>query len=223
MLTGASIAYALTTGGCNAELISITPLGMRIVRTSAENDDIAAKREALLRPRVIREFLQRYNNAPVPREAIARNVLTELGVPQDRTADVLSLILENANALGFLQEIKDKSYIDLGVTSTASEDDPRLSDGEEAHQEHNSSSEIGGAAHRATAGVDIRQRRVFITHGKNRNFVEPLKQLLTFGELQAVVANEKLYGLTASSQESDGAHEVVRRSYYPRGRRAEAN
>jgi hypothetical protein len=64
MLTGASIAYGLTTGGYNADLISITGLGLRIVRTTAEGDDIAAKREALLKPRVIREFLQKYDAAP---------------------------------------------------------------------------------------------------------------------------------------------------------------
>jgi predicted nucleotide-binding protein len=35
---------------------------------------------------------------------------------------------------------------------------------------------------------DEKIRRVFITHGKNKEFVEPIKQLLKFGELEAVVA-----------------------------------
>ena len=60
MLTGASIAYGLTAGGYNADTISITNLGLRIVRQTVEGDDLAAKREALLKPRVIREFLQKY-------------------------------------------------------------------------------------------------------------------------------------------------------------------
>ncbi len=34
-------------------------------------------------------------------------------------------------------------------------------------------------------------RRVYITHGKNRTFVETLKALLNFGELEAVVSVEK--------------------------------
>ena len=96
MLTGASIAYGLTTGGYNAGSISITPLGMRIVRPTAEGDDLAAKREALLKPRVIREFLMKYDRAPVPKDGIGQNVLMEMGVPKDRTADVLKLILESA-------------------------------------------------------------------------------------------------------------------------------
>src|SRR5580704_13049654 len=65
MSTGAAIAYGLTDGGCNADTISITPLGMRILRPTIEGDDLLAKREALLRPRVIREFLEKYNNAPI--------------------------------------------------------------------------------------------------------------------------------------------------------------
>ena len=77
MLTGAAIAYGLTSGGYNADTISITPLAMRIVRPTTEGDDTAAKREAFLKPRVIREFLQKYDRAPIPRDDIARNVLME--------------------------------------------------------------------------------------------------------------------------------------------------
>jgi len=93
MLTGAAVAYGLTEGGYSVESISITPLGMRIVRPTAENDDLVAKREALLRPRVIREFLQKYDSAPIPKEGIAQNVLVEMGVPPGRAAEVLKLIL----------------------------------------------------------------------------------------------------------------------------------
>ena len=42
-----------------------------------------------------------------------------------------------------------------------------------------------------TAAAAARARRVFITHGKNKGFIEPAKKLLSFGELEAVVAAEK--------------------------------
>jgi len=113
MLAGAAIAYGLTSGGYNADTISITPLAMRIVRPTTEGDDTAAKREAFLKPRVMREFLQKYDRAPIPRDDIARNVLMELGVPTDRAGEVLSLIVDGAKELGFLQQIKDRTYVDL--------------------------------------------------------------------------------------------------------------
>ena len=59
MLTGASIAYGFTEGGAQADLILLTDLGRRVAAPTEEGDDLAAKREALLRPRVVREFLEK--------------------------------------------------------------------------------------------------------------------------------------------------------------------
>ena len=96
MLCGASIAYGLTDGGPQAEQIGLTPLGRRIVAPTTEGDELAAMREALLRPRILRDFLTRYNEAKLPPENIARNVLIELNVPSDKAAEVFTLILEGA-------------------------------------------------------------------------------------------------------------------------------
>ena len=192
MLAGAAIAYGLTTGGYNAETIAITPLGMRIVRPTAEGDDLTAKREALLRPRVIREFLQKYDGAAIPKDAIAHNVLEEMGVPQNRAGDVLKLILEGAEAVGFLQQIKDRTYVALNNTQVQQSDD-------EPVQEDNTAISSAATLSAPRLGVqppviltpeaaDSRARRVFITHGKNKALIEPIKKLLAFGELQAVVA-----------------------------------
>ena len=76
-LCGASIAYGLTNGGYNANRIEITELGKRIVRPTREGEDLVAKREALLAPRVPREFLRRYDNSPIPKGEIAANVLED--------------------------------------------------------------------------------------------------------------------------------------------------
>jgi hypothetical protein len=112
-LTGAAIAYGLTTGGAFAPEIGITPLGMRIVRPTREGDDTAAKREALLRPKVVGEFLRQYDGAALPTDQIAKNVLLEKGVPAARLDDVLVLILDGAAEVGFIKEINNKKYVDL--------------------------------------------------------------------------------------------------------------
>ena len=203
MLTGAAIAYGLTTGGYNASIISITPLGLRIVRPTTEGDDVAARREALLKPRVIREFLTKYNAAPVPKEGIAQNVLMEMGVPQERTLEVLNLIMEGAEVVGFLQTIKDRKYVELGNTSI-----PEGSKGSDTQSENGGDDEPPTLALAPSVPIskpftgtttslaaplpaDNRVKRVFITHGKNKLFIDPIKKLLAFGELDAVVADEK--------------------------------
>lgn len=206
MLTGASIAYGLTNGGYNAELISITNLGLRIVRPTEEGDDIAAKREALLKPRVIREFLEKYDAAPIPKDSIAQNVLLEMAVPQDRTDEVLKLILEGAEAVGFVQIIKDRKYVELGNAKVpgapAKEESGEDTDNSGALSNLESMPPFSGSttlkvvpqsasSPASVTNPDSRARKVFITHGKNKGFIEPIRKLLAFGELEAVVAEEK--------------------------------
>lgn len=118
-ITGAAVAYGLTTGAAQAPEIGITPLGMRVVRPTAEGDDNAAKREALLRPRIIGEFLRNYDNAALPTDAIAKNVLQQSGVPTERLDDVLRLIIEGAQSVGFIQEYGGKRYVDLASPNPA--------------------------------------------------------------------------------------------------------
>jgi predicted nucleotide-binding protein len=199
MLTGAAIAYGLTSGGYGADSISITPLAMRIVRPISEGDDMAAKREAFLKPRVIREFLQKYDKAPIPRDDIARNVLIELGVPTDRTGEVLALIVESANQLGFLKPIKDRTYVDLSGVKMVAEN-KALSEPAAAAQESGSEQAMTFERPALSPVVskpvtmpseDARMRRVFITHGKNQGLIDPIKKLLAFGEFVPVTEIEK--------------------------------
>ena len=125
MITGASIAYGLTAGAAQAPEIGITPLGMRVVHPVAEGDDVAAKREALLKPKVVGEFLRDYDGAALPIDTIAKNVLHQKGVPTERLDDVLDMIVEGAKAVHFVTEYGGKRWVDLaGPVPTADMDGP---------------------------------------------------------------------------------------------------
>lgn len=196
---GAAIAYGLTTGGHNAAEIQIEPLGMRIVRPLEDGDDLRAKREAILKPRVFGEFLRKYDGSPLPREEIGRNVLLDMGVPADRTSDVLQMLIESAEAVGFIRSIKDKKYVDLeGVTSDDKiSDDPddnelEVDPEDDADITTRREAQPGGAKHHELSTErQANARRVFVTHGKNKTFLEPIRKLLAFGEMEAVVSVEK--------------------------------
>lgn len=194
MLTGASIAYGLTEGGWNAAQISLTPLAIKILKPKQENHPLEAKREALLKPRVIREFLTKYSDAAVPRTDIACNVLEELGVPKDRTTEVLALIMEGAEAVGFVSEIKGKKYVNLkGVTvpATAERSKPDDDAADQANGQHEEPDIPVAAPIALPKSAGARLTRVFISHGKNREFIDPIRELLKFGQLEAVVSTEK--------------------------------
>ena len=192
-LCGASIAYGLTDGGYNAQTISLTKLGKRIVKPLEEADDLSAKREAILKPRVLGEFLQKYNNSPLPRHDIALNVLEDLGVPSDKTESVYTLILDSSESVGLIREIKGKQYIDLtGVDFTSYEEA-----GETEHEEETTTeqeepdADVANKEEAHAVNIEKDNRRVFITHGKNKSFIEPIKKLLGFGELKPIVSVDK--------------------------------
>ena len=201
MLCGASIAYGLTTGGYNAAQIAPTGLARQIIEPQEEGADLAGKREAVMKPRIIREFLSKYSGSPLPREDIGLNVLKNMNVPVDRTKQVWDMVLRSAESVGFVQTIKDRKYVNLGgvkppepVTAPSSDD---------AAPEPTQIKELVRTIHepepaavvqesrRPAMQNDARLRRVFITHGKNTAFIDPIKELLGFGELIPVVSIQK--------------------------------
>jgi predicted nucleotide-binding protein len=201
MLCGASIAYGLTEGGYNSEQIALTPLGRRAVAPTQEGDDEAAKREALLRPRVVRDFLSRYNGAKLPSENVGRNVLDELGVPSERTAEVLAFITESAQEAGYVRTVKGNLYVDLfsepstpgggaGGAGVSANTEPAFEPA--AGTKREDEPEVRVPTPNELPATSSRQiNRVFITHGKNLEIVSQLKDLLTFGKFVPVVALEQ--------------------------------
>jgi Predicted nucleotide-binding protein containing TIR-like domain len=196
MLCGAALAYGLTDGGYNSELIGITPLGRRIVSPTAEGDDICAKIEAFLRPRVVRDFLTRYNGSRFPTEMIARNVLDEIGVPTNKTKDVFALIAEGAKELALLRGVKGQTYVDLdGTARSVGRNDDDSSGNDDAAEPRSdvptNETKPGGSGGEGSDKSRRHSGRVFITHGRNREVVTQLKDLLTFGGFTPVVAIEQ--------------------------------
>ncbi len=209
VLSGAAIAFGLIDNGAQAATIGATDLARRIVRPKVEGDDLAAMREAVLKPRILGEFLRRYDGNQFPREDIALNVLEDIGVPREKVADVLLRIVESATAVGFMIDIKGKRYVQIAADDgdvTPSENagsnreivDPTLGDDDLVHSSaiERTSASAGSSAGRGgalTAAIadDQRRKRVFITHGKDRALVDPIKKLLEYGEMEPVVSVER--------------------------------
>jgi predicted nucleotide-binding protein len=195
-LTGAALAYGLIEGGAQSSQITLTELGKRIVAPTQEGDDLLAKAEAVLKPRITHDFLERYNKAKFPPEKIALNVLVEMDVPQDRVKEVCDIILENGKAAGIIQPIATGLFvaIDTPVASEATvtptnSDEPDIETAEEL-DEIVTPPTNGAKAPTTPAPVTTTNNRVFITHGKNKEIVNQLKELITFGKFVPIVAEE---------------------------------
>jgi predicted nucleotide-binding protein len=192
-ISGAAMAYGLTTGGPNASEIGITPLGMKIVRPVEEGQDTQAKREALLKPRVFAEFLKKYDEAQLPKTDIARNVLVSMGVPVEKAAEVLELLLESADSVGFFRQIKDKRYVSLNEIILSSGSDSFTDDDSDLTPHEvvkNGKEEVKVSNSESSVKTAVSNNRVFITHGKNLEVVRQIKDILVYGNFTPVVAAE---------------------------------
>jgi predicted nucleotide-binding protein len=197
MLTGASVAYGLTVGGYSSNEISITPLGLRIVRpVTDDGDNDRARREAALTPKIIGEFLRKYDGAALPKSEIAQNVLHSMGVPLDRVADSLTMILDTAGSAGLLRQINERTFVDLKGTVSSRDKtfegvvENRTGDGTPSRIDmiDQSADELVRTSSATVDAKNLRAKRVFVTHGKNRALIDPIKKLLKYGDLEAVVS-----------------------------------
>ena len=193
-LCGAAIAYGLTAGGYNAKEIAVEPLAKRILHPLEEGDDLAAKREATLKPRIIGEFIQKYDNSPLPRREIALNVLFEMGVPRERAESVYTMILDTAGSVGFIREIKNKQYIDLSGVQFTSKEEPATEEEEKDEQEKQEKMAIRpivSASEREPVRGKELGKGIFVSHGKNKKPLEQLKRILDQFKVPYKVAIEE--------------------------------
>lgn len=197
-LAGAAAAYGLTNGAAQGATISLTDLGRRVVSPTVEGDRHAALREAVMRPRVNRQFLQKYDGQRFPAPAIALNVLTEqLNVPSEAAEKALEIIRASAQAVGYLENVQGNLYVHLGANvANAPEPSPA---GTGAHHSlptdpvdpggHPPDGQLPDGRPSSEPVQDLTSnRRVFISHGKNREVVGQLQEVLKFGGFEAVVS-----------------------------------
>lgn len=176
-LTGAAIAFGLTEGAYNAGEIKLTALGQRVVAPTSEGDDEVALREALLRPRVMRDFLTKYDRKKLPPANIAHNVLAGMGVAKEATERTYGVIIDSAQYAGALRLMKGADrWVDLNVraSSESSGDQDTEPDAEEA-------APIAPATPEPPTPSMLERtiKPIFIGHGKKRGPLEKLEKILT--------------------------------------------
>lgn len=203
-LTGSSIAYGLTEGGVNAAVIKLTSLGHQLVAPEAEGEDLSARREAVLKPRILKEFFERYSRAKLPNETIAGNVLRTLGLPPDRVKNAIETIISNGRYAGIIRDTPTGPFVNLDspvvpsptATSKLSEQDKDAGDaaGGQGAVPLMPKPGVPPATPESVlskAPFDAKANRVFISHGKQKAIVEQIKELLAFGSFEPVVSVER--------------------------------
>ncbi len=104
------------------------------------------------------------------------------------------MIIEGARSLQLLTNIKDKDYISLEGAGVETLDEEQY-DPEEPIEELPELPvvpvKIPSKLTPTLAEVAETNKRVFITHGKNKDFLDPIKKLISYGKYVPIVAVEK--------------------------------
>lgn len=195
-LTGAAVAYGLTTGGYNAGTISLTTLGESIVSPTEEGADKENLVQAALAPAIPKAFYQKYDRNKFPSGQIAKNVLRQLGVPHDRTDEALKIVSENANFTGILKEVNGSQYIQLrsggNSRSVPNEDIPDTTSHSSAQamlqDEETQPSKVIALN---DENIVKKPKPIFIVYGKDKGPLNQLKAILDQFKIPYRVAQDE--------------------------------
>jgi predicted nucleotide-binding protein len=162
-----------------------------------------SRREAILKPRISKEFFERYRRAKFPNDTIGGNVLKSLGIPQDRVQSALDILKVNGRYAGIIRETPTGPFVNLdspGIPAPTAT--PSLPDSESADEAMGmvelpvEPDSAKPAASAATASMTVssfegKNNRAFISHGKKKEIVTQIKELLSFGNFEPIVSVER--------------------------------
>ena len=191
-LCSASVAYGLTEGGGRASKISLTSLGDRAASEKNENTRNKMLREAVLKPAVVRGFLERYNGNKVPAEDVAVGIFEqELQAPKKRVQALYQLIVDSARLVGFLTDIDGQEYVHLDVEDTTEPVEQATAEQADEKPQNSKQPPEPVKTDAIPQEASPANRDVFITHGSNWEIVEQIKELLELAKFSPIVAVEQ--------------------------------
>jgi hypothetical protein len=200
VISGAAIAYGITEGGVNASAMKLTELGRKLVAPEQEGEDLEARRQATLLPRICREFFNRYRRSKFPSQPIVGNVIRSFGVPANRIEKSIEILLANGRYSGVIRDTPTGPFVNLDsprIPEPAATPAPSELPGADVQPANPRDSSASFTEEHRGPVVDVSfrtgatARRVFISHGKHRSIVNQIKELLIYGKFEPIVSVER--------------------------------
>jgi len=199
-----SRAYGLTTGGKNADEFGLTAIG-RLATSEDPEERTEGLRKAVLSVDPFRTFLTQYDKKKVPQPVAFRSFLVNQAAVAEQHVEVaMQQLLDDARLAAFVRIVKSSEWIDLQNVAVApigaASENGANAEGEETLDDALAGEGETGAAvvQRTLRGeaakvepqIPVGPPKVFITHGKNTQILQQLKELLTFGKFEPIIAQE---------------------------------
>ena len=198
-LITSSRRFGLTSGGYQADKISLTPLGVQIVAPKSDREKAEGLKKALFNIKLYKDFFQRFDGHKVPKKQYLKNTLNrDFGIPNEDTDECYDMIIKNAKELNIITEIKGSEYFQLSKLFPTTTEETMEEEEIEALPE-----EIGEVA--KVVPKEAEKPIVFISHSKNKKIISQIEQILKFGQFDYKIAEkiettaipipEKIFGL----------------------------
>lgn len=194
-LISASSAYGLTQGGYSAPQISLTALGQSIVTPRYDTEYREGLIKAAMNIDLFKKLFEHFDQHKIPPINNFQNTLArDYGVDPTLTEKCVQHFLEDGKFVGLIRHSSGADRVDVSHADRSSNGQASSGvtseTGENATEAPNPEIESVISSQPRSDPVTVNQR-VFITHGKNREIVQQLKDLISFGKLEPVVATEE--------------------------------
>lgn len=203
-ILSSSLKYGLTKGSYKSAYVELDELGREVVEPKVQEDKHRALELAAMRPQTFQHIYDYYKGKKLPEDTFFRNtIVREFNVPREHAEQCEKIFTANADFVGLVRTAKTGRWLSTEATPPLPEPSTDKEEAEESthdgqqvdSQEDGTSGSLQNPPAKPKVSLSgtasSTARRVFITHGKNKSFVEPVKKLLGFGELVPVVSVER--------------------------------
>lgn len=191
VILSSSIKYGLTSGSYNSDRITLEEQGRNIVEATSDDSKRNAMVQAALTPSTFKAVYQHFKGKKLPDPTFFENTLArEFEVPREHATRCADIFSKNAEFVGLVRTLPSGKWLStapVGQLEDVQEADV-VADLERKKEEQ---MPAPGVTKVPAKPLDVGARpKVFIAHGKSAQVVAQLKEVLTFGHFEPVVAEE---------------------------------
>jgi predicted nucleotide-binding protein len=204
----ASARFGLTKGSYAAESIEMSNLGLRIVRPTSDGERLEAMREAMRAIPLFQQLTDHFKNNKLPQPEFFKNSLERdpFNVSPVWSQEAVSVFNETGKYVGVIRETRGGWYVLPDAGPSAASDDfesDSVVDGEVREVAAPPTAVVDRPLARSTLPVETeplssaqqvdppRQTQFFVAHGRDRESLTQLKDMLTKLTIPFVIAQDE--------------------------------
>lgn len=177
--------FGLTSGGYQADKISLTELGTNIVAPRNDEEKTEGIKKALFNITVYKNFFTKFDGHRVPKKEYFKATLNrDYGIPNEDTDECYDMIIKNTKELYIIKTIKDGEYFQLDLLGPKG---PETKPPEDEGEKHEGQEQKPPVVMTPTVSPSPKPK-VFVSHSKNQKILTQIERILKFGQFDYEIA-----------------------------------